>query len=69
MWCFDRNRLSGLPVDSLEDRGHPTSSDESCDFEAIVEKVSNFDFVAQTRHDTPSAIKKLLRFHNVFLMV
>src|SRR5215510_7377611 len=68
-WCFDRDHLSGLPVNSLKDSGHPTSCDECCNFEAIVEKVSDFDFVTQTREHTPCGVKKSLRFHYCFLMV
>jgi hypothetical protein len=45
---FDHYRLMGLAVQSLENGSHPASLNERCDLEAIVEKLTNLDQVAQT---------------------
>jgi hypothetical protein len=37
-----------LAVQSLEDRGHPTLFDDGSNLKALVEKLTHFDFVAQT---------------------
>jgi hypothetical protein len=45
---FDGNDLTGMAIERLEDHRHPSSIDEFCNFEAVVQNLSDLDFLAQT---------------------